>query len=165
MSPADGIIALNEDVIPSADLGLGDAPVTRESVFMNAFNCNVNRAPIVGKVTNIVYRHGKFLNASMDKAIEHNERNSVTIEAPDGIRIGVVQIAGLVARRIVCFVQEGSALGAGHRFGLIRFGSRLDVYLPDGASPLVAVGQTAVAGETVLADLRDPKRVRPGIAE
>lgn len=111
MSPADGIIALIEDVIPSADLGLDDAPVTRESVFMNVFNCHVIRAIIVGKVTNIVYRHGKFLNASLDKAIEHNERNSVTIEAPDGIRIGVVQISGLVARRIVCFVQEGSALG------------------------------------------------------
>jgi len=165
MSPADGIISLIEDVTPSEDLGLGVAPVTRVSVFMNVFNCHVNRAPIAGKVTHVVYRHGKFLNASLDKASEHNERNSITIEAEDGVRIGVVQIAGLVARRIVCFVREGSVLGAGHRFGLIRFGSRLDVYLPKGVSPLVAVGQTAVAGETVLADLLDPSRARSGIAE
>jgi phosphatidylserine decarboxylase len=165
MSPADGIISLIEDVVPPQDLGLGETPVTRISVFMNVFNCHVNRAPIAGKVTHVVYRHGKFLNASLDKASEHNERNSITIEAPDGVRIGVVQIAGLVARRIVCFVKEGSALGAGHRFGLIRFGSRLDVYLPLGVSPLVAVGQTAVAGETVLADLRDPNTARGGVAE
>lgn len=165
MSPADGIISLIEDVVPSPDLGLGDAPLTRVSVFMNVFNCHVNRAPIAGKVTHVVYRHGKFLNASLDKASEHNERNSITIEAADGVRIGVVQIAGLVARRIVCFVTEGSALGVGHRFGLIRFGSRLDVYLPIGVSPLVAVGQTAVAGETILADLRDPTRQRTGLPE
>lgn len=165
MSPADGIISLIEDVIPPADLGLGDGAVTRVSVFMNVFNCHVNRAPIAGRVTNIVYRHGKFLNASLDKASEHNERNSITIEAEDGVRIGVVQIAGLVARRIVCFVQEGTTLGAGHRFGLIRFGSRLDIYLPKGVSPLVAVGQTAVAGETILADLRHPTLARNGVAE
>ncbi|WP_299727517.1 phosphatidylserine decarboxylase [uncultured Tateyamaria sp.] len=165
LSPADGIISLIEDVAPSADLDLGDDPVTRVSVFMNVFNCHVNRAPISGKVTHVVYRHGKFLNASLDKASEDNERNSITIEAVDGVRIGVVQIAGLVARRIVCFVNEGSSLGVGHRFGLIRFGSRLDVYLPKGVSPLVAVGQTAVAGETVLADLLDPSRVRIGHPE
>lgn len=165
ISPADGIISLIEQVTPSKDLGLGAEPVTRVSVFMNVFNCHVNRAPIAGKVTNIVYHHGKFLNASLDKASEYNERNSITIEADDGVRIGVVQIAGLVARRIVCFVSEGSTLAAGHRFGLIRFGSRLDVYLPKGVMPLVAVGQTAVAGETVLADLADPGRTRKGIAE
>ncbi len=165
VSPADGVVSLIEDVVPSVDLGLGDAPLTRVSVFMNVFNCHVNRAPIAGKVVNIVYRHGKFLNASLDKASEHNERNSLTIEAPDGVRIGVVQIAGLVARRIVCFVREGDPLGAGHRFGLIRFGSRLDIYLPKGVSPLVSVGQTAVAGETILADLANPVQSRPGIAE
>lgn len=162
MSPADGIVSLIEDVIPPEDLGLGQSPLTRVSVFMNVFNCHVNRAPIAGTVTNVVYRHGKFLNASLDKASEHNERNSITIEAADGARIGVVQIAGLVARRIVCFVSETDTLEVGHRFGLIRFGSRLDVYLPQGVSPLVAVGQTAVAGETVLADLKDPTRQRPG---
>jgi phosphatidylserine decarboxylase len=165
MSPADGVVSLIEDVIPSPDLGLGDVPVTRVSVFMNVFNCHVNRAPIAGKVTHVVYRHGKFLNASLDKASVHNERNSITIEAEDGARIGVVQIAGLVARRIVCFVQEGSTLEVGHRFGLIRFGSRLDVYLPLGVTPLVTVGTTAVAGETILADLTDPDRKRPGISE
>lgn len=165
VSPADGIISLIEDVTPPTDMGLGAKRVTRVSVFMNVFNCHVNRAPIAGKVTNISYHHGKFLNASLDKASEHNERNSITIEAEDGVQIGVVQIAGLVARRIVCFVREGSALGAGHRFGLIRFGSRLDVYLPEGVAPLVAVGQTAVAGETILADLLDPDHTRSGIAE
>ncbi|KIN74954.1 Phosphatidylserine decarboxylase proenzyme [Sulfitobacter noctilucae] len=165
VSPADGVVSLIEDVVPTADLGLGEAPLTRVSVFMNVFNCHVNRAPIAGKVAHIVYHHGKFLNASLDKASEHNERNSLTIEAPDGTRIGVVQIAGLVARRIVCFVREGDALGIGHRFGLIRFGSRLDIYLPQGVSPLVSVGQTAVAGETILADLANPRQTRPGIAE
>jgi phosphatidylserine decarboxylase len=165
MSPADGIVSLIEDVLPDPDLGLGDVPLTRVSVFMNVFNCHVNRAPIAGKVTHVVYRHGKFLNASLDKASVHNERNSITIEAENGARIGVVQIAGLVARRIVCFVQEGSTLEVGHRFGLIRFGSRLDVYLPHGVTPLVTVGTTAVAGETILADLTDPDRKRAGIAE
>lgn len=165
LSPADGIISLIEDVVPPVDLGLGSEPVQRVSVFMNVFNCHVNRAPIAGKVTHVVYRHGKFLNASLDKASEHNERNSISIQTPDGARIGVVQIAGLVARRIVCFVRDGDELGVGHRFGLIRFGSRLDVYLPKGIMPLVAVGQTAVAGETVLADLMNPTPNRPGIPE
>ncbi|AXI47973.1 phosphatidylserine decarboxylase family protein [Sulfitobacter sp. SK012] len=165
VSPADGIVSLVEDVVPPKDLGLGDDPVKRVSVFMNVFNCHVNRAPIAGNVTHIVYSHGKFLNASLDKASEHNERNSLTIESPDGVRIGVVQIAGLVARRIVCFVSEGDAIEVGHRFGLIRFGSRLDIYLPKGVAPLVSVGQTAVAGETILADLANPNTQRGGIAE
>ena len=110
-------MSLIEQVVPSRDLGLGDDPLTRVSVFMNVFNCHVNRAPIAGRVMQVVYHHGKFLNASLDKASEHNERNSVTIETPQGVRIGVVQIAGLVARRIVCFVQEGDTLDIGHRFG------------------------------------------------
>jgi phosphatidylserine decarboxylase len=165
ISPADGIVSLIEDVVPPADMGLGDAPLTRVSVFMNVFNCHVNRAPVAGKVTAVVYHHGKFLNASLDKASIHNERNSITIETPTGTRIGVVQIAGLVARRIVCFVAPGDALAAGHRFGLIRFGSRLDVYLPQGIAPLVCVGQTAVAGETVLADLLTPGAARTGLPE
>ncbi len=165
LSPADGIVSLIESVVPPVDLGLGEDPLTRVSVFMNVFNCHVNRAPVAGQVRHVVYRHGKFLNASLDKASEHNERNSITIETDAGVRIGVVQIAGLVARRIVCFVGEGAKLGTGHRFGLIRFGSRLDVYLPEGVNPLVAVGQTAVAGETILADLSDPTRHRQGIPE
>ncbi|MDG1103648.1 MAG: phosphatidylserine decarboxylase [Ascidiaceihabitans sp.] len=154
LSPADGIVSLIEDVMPPVDLDLGGEPVTRISVFMNVFNCHVNRAPISGEIRHIVYRHGKFLNASFDKASEFNERNCLTIEADDGTKIGVVQIAGLIARRIVCFVQEGEKVSVGERFGLIRFGSRLDVYLPKGVAPAIAVGTTAVAGETVLADLR-----------
>lgn len=165
LSPADGIISLVEEVLPPSDLGLGNEPVVRVSVFMNVFNCHVNRAPMAGAVAHVVYRHGKFLNASLDKASEHNERNSITIEAADGTRIGVVQIAGLVARRIVCFVREGDRLGVGHRFGLIRFGSRLDIYLPKGVGSLVTPGTTAVAGETILADLTNPIMQRPGIAE
>lgn len=163
LSPADGVISLIEDVIPPTAMQLGDQPVTRVSVFMNVFNCHVNRAPIAGRIVHVGYHHGKFLNASLDKASEHNERNCITLEAGDGVRIGVVQIAGLVARRIVCFVREGDTMAVGHRFGLIRFGSRLDIYLPKGVGPLVAVGQTAVAGETILADLTDPKANRPGI--
>ena len=164
LSPADGIVSLIQDVVPPGDLGLGDAPVTRVSVFMNVFNCHVNRAPIAGTIKRISYHKGQFLNASFDKASELNERNSLMIETPAGLRIGVVQIAGLVARRIVCFAREGDHVEIGHRFGLIRFGSRLDVYLPEGVSPLVAVGQTAVAGETILADLATPDALRPGIA-
>lgn len=162
ISPADGVVSLIEDVVPPADLDLGDAALTRVSVFMNVFNCHVNRAPVAGTVTHIVYHHGKFVNASLDKASEHNERNGLSIETTAGARIGVVQIAGLVARRIVCFVKVGDALDAGFRFGLIRFGSRLDIYLPAGVAPLVAVGQTAVAGETILADLAHPSQKRIG---
>ena len=153
VSPADGRISMISQVLPPAELGLGDRPLTRISVFMSVFNCHVNRAPVTGRVERIVYRPGAFINAELDKASEDNERNSLVIGTAQG-RIGVVQIAGLVARRIVCFAKEGQAIGAGERFGLIRFGSRLDVYLPDGSKPLVSVGQTAIAGETVLADFR-----------
>jgi phosphatidylserine decarboxylase len=165
LSPADGIVSLIQNVVPPEELGLGDMPVTRVSVFMNVFNCHVNRAPIGGTVRKISYHKGQFLNASFDKASELNERNSVMIETDAGVRIGVVQIAGLVARRIVCFVKVGDNTRIGHRFGLIRFGSRLDVYLPEGVAPLVCVGQTAVGGETILADLAAPSAVRLGIAE
>jgi len=122
----------------------------------------VNRAPIAGKVAAIAYRPGKFFNASLDKASSDNERNSLCIEMADGRQIAVVQIAGLVARRIVCFVTQDQPLMAGERFGLIRFGSRLDVYLPDGVEPMVSVGQTTVAGETVLADLQSDESARTG---
>ncbi len=164
LSPADGVVSLISDVMPPAELGLGDAPLTRVSVFMNVFNCHVNRAPIAGKITHVAYHKGKFVNASLDKASEHNERNGLTIENDVGVRIGVVQIAGLVARRIVCFVKPGDAIDVGHRFGLIRFGSRLDIYLPKGVQPAVFVGQTAVAGETILADLTQPDQARRGVA-
>jgi phosphatidylserine decarboxylase len=120
---------------------------------MNVFNCHVNRSPVAGEVTAIAYRPGKFFNASLDKASEDNERNSLRIQMADGRDIAVVQIAGLVARRIVCFTKKGAHIQAGQRFGLIRFGSRLDVYLPQGVEPRVSIGQTMVAGETVLAEL------------
>jgi phosphatidylserine decarboxylase len=162
VSPADGVVSLIEPAVPPAELGLPDEPLTRVSVFMNVFNCHVNRAPVEGEVAAVAYRPGKFFNASLDKASSDNERNSLAIRMPDGRQIAVVQIAGLVARRIVCFVQKGDALMAGERFGLIRFGSRLDVYLPDGVAPMVSVGQTMVAGETVLADLTSDETARAG---
>jgi phosphatidylserine decarboxylase len=153
LSPADGVISLIEPAVPPPELGMGPEALTRVSVFMNVFNCHVNRAPIAGRVVAIAYRPGKFFNASLDKASSDNERNSVCLEMADGRKLAVVQIAGLVARRIVCFTKEGQSLLAGERFGLIRFGSRLDVYLPDGVEPMVAIGQTMCAGETVIADL------------
>jgi len=153
VAPADGRVSLIVQAAPPPELGLGDRPLPRVSIFMSVFNCHVNRSPVAGRIERIVYRPGKFINAELDKASEDNERNSLVIATPGG-RIGVVQIAGLVARRIVSFVREGQSLAAGERFGLIRFGSRLDVYLPEGAKPLVSEGQTAVAGETVLADFR-----------
>lgn len=154
ISPADGCVSLITTAIPPSELNLSTEPMIRISVFMNVFNCHVNRAPVAGRISQIVYTPGLFLNAELDKASDDNERNAVVIETPT-TRIGVVQIAGLVARRIVSFVKEGDELDAGERFGLIRFGSRLDVYVPQTASLLVAVGQTAIAGETVLADLRE----------
>ena len=153
LSPADGVISLITKTVPPIEMLLGNKPLTRVSVFMNVFNCHVNRAPMAGEVIAITYHHGKFVNASLDKASEHNERNSITIEAADKTRIGVTQIAGLVARRIVCFTKLGNGLSVGERFGLIRFGSRLDVFLPEGIEPAVGLGQTAVAGETILAHL------------
>ncbi|WP_347313094.1 phosphatidylserine decarboxylase [Defluviimonas sp. SAOS-178_SWC] len=162
VSPADGIVQMIGQYAPPEELGLGSEPMTRVAVFMNVFNCHVNRAPIAGRVEKIAYRPGKFLNASLDKASVDNERNGLAIRMEDGRAIGVVQIAGLVARRIVCEVAEGQAVQTGQRFGMIRFGSRLDVYLPDGVAPLVAVGQSTIAGETVLADLASPEPARAG---
>jgi phosphatidylserine decarboxylase len=153
VSPADGIVSLLEPAVPPSELGLGDAPMVRISVFMSVFNCHVNRVPTAGTIKKVAYRPGKFLNASLDKASEDNERNGLTIALEDGREYGVVQIAGLVARRILCWSKEGDYLGRGERFGLIRFGSRLDIYLPEGATAKVSIGQTMVAGETVIADL------------
>ena len=155
VSPADGRVSLITQVLPPAELGLGDKPLLRVSIFMSVFNCHVNRSPVAGRIDRIAYRPGTFINAELDKASEDNERNSLVISTPNG-RIGVIQIAGLVARRIVSFVREGQTVAAGERFGLIRFGSRLDVYLPEGTSALVSVGQTAIAGETIIADFRLP---------
>ena len=156
VSPADGVVSLIGPAMPPAELGLPPVELTRISVFMNVFNCHVNRAPIGGRIAAISYRPGKFFNASLDKASVDNERNGLAIELADGRKIVVVQIAGLVARRIVCFAKPEQTLRTGERFGLIRFGSRLDVYLPAGVVPMVALGQTMVAGETVLADFTGP---------
>jgi phosphatidylserine decarboxylase len=159
VAPADGRVSRVTNAAPPHELELGDRPLPRVSIFMSVFDCHVNRSPAAGKVERIVYHHGAFLSADLDKASENNERNSLVIATAKG-RIGVVQIAGLVARRIVCFVGKGATIGPGERIGMIRFGSRVDVYLPDGVRPLVAEGQTAIAGETVIADLRagDPQR-------
>ena len=160
VSPADGVVSLIEPAVPPAELGMAATPLTRVSVFMNVFNCHVNRTPIAAEVAAVAYRSGKFLNASLDKASEDNERMSLKIDMADGRTVAFVQIAGLVARRIVCFVEKGRRLDVGERFGLIRFGSRVDVYLPEGVEPLVSLGQTMIAGETVIADLSGA--ARPG---
>lgn len=156
ISPADGVVSHVGLVRPPQELEIGSEPLMRVSIFMNVFNCHVNRAPVGGKIERVAYRAGKFLNAELDKASDDNERNGLVISMGE-TRIGVVQIAGLVARRIVCFVREGETLSAGDRFGLIRFGSRLDVYFPAETQPKVALGQTMIAGETVLADLSQPQ--------
>ena len=162
VSPADGVVSLIERAVPPPELGAGDQALTRVSVFMSVFNCHVNRAPIAGRLVKMAYRPGKFVNAALDKASEDNERNALLFEIEGGRQLVVVQIAGLVARRIVPFVAEGQSLRTGERFGLIRFGSRLDVYLPEGVAPLVAVGQSMIAGETVLADLMSDEPERKG---
>jgi phosphatidylserine decarboxylase len=154
VAPADGRVSRITNAKPPAELGLADSALPRVSIFMSVFDCHVNRSPMTGRVERIAYHAGSFISADLDKASEANERNGLIITAANGARIGVVQIAGLIARRIVSFVREGAAIGAGERFGLIRFGSRVDVYLPEGVRPLVAEGQTAVAGETIIADLQ-----------
>jgi phosphatidylserine decarboxylase len=165
VSPADGIVSLIERAVPPPELGAGDTPLLRVSVFMSVFNCHVNRAPIAGKLVKMSYRPGKFLNASLDKASVDNERNSLLFDIDGGRKLVVVQIAGLVARRIVPFVTEGQSLRTGERFGLIRFGSRLDVYLPEGVEPQVCLGQTMIAGETVIADLSREGLARSAVLE
>lgn len=156
ISPADGTVSLVAMTVPPEELALSSEPMLKISIFMNVFNCHVNRAPMRGVVGHVVHREGRFLSADLDKASEENERNGLVIDGPHG-RIGVVQVAGLVARRIVCWVTPTMHVDAGQRFGLIRFGSRLDVYLPDGFTPRVTVGQTAVGGETVLAEFGSDK--------
>jgi phosphatidylserine decarboxylase len=150
IAPADGVVSFAGFAAPPPELGLGMAPLRRVSIFMSIFDCHVNRAPVQGRVAQIVYHPGLFLNADLDKASEDNERNSIVIDTPSG-KFGVVQIAGLVARRIVCFTHEGALLSPGERIGLIRFGSRVDVYLPPDAQIVVGLDSRAVAGETVIA--------------
>ncbi len=151
ISPADGIVSAVGPAVPPRELNLGDREMLRISVFMNVFSCHVNRAPVRGRISRIEHRAGKFLNAELDKASQENERNGLVIDSPNG-PVATVQIAGLVARRILCFVEEETNISVGDRIGLIRFGSRVDVFLPAGAVAKVFHGQTAVAGETVLAE-------------
>ena len=162
VSPADGVMLPVVEAAPPAELGMGAELRPRLSIFMNVFNVHVNRVPADGTVTALAYRPGKFFNASFDKASEHNERMALRLRLKNGQELAVAQIAGLVARRIRCDVLTGQTVRAGQRYGLIRFGSRCDVYLPDGVAPLVVVGQRAIAGETVLADLAGGEPPRAG---
>ncbi|GGA05792.1 MAG: phosphatidylserine decarboxylase family protein [Sphingomonadales bacterium CG12_big_fil_rev_8_21_14_0_65_65_10] len=162
VAPADGLVTLIEQVPPPAELvsddgqggeGLGEEPVTRVSIFMSVFDVHINRSPMAGTIKRVIYVPGKFLNADLDKASEENERQHILVERADGRRVGFTQIAGLVARRIVPFVKPGDTVAAGQRVGLIRFGSRVDVYLPRDTQPRVVLGQKMVAGETVIAEM------------
>lgn len=162
VSPADGMVQSVTEAVPPAELGMGETPRPRISIFMNVFDVHVNRVPASGEVTQIAYTPGKFLNAELEKASEDNERNSVRMTTAGGKDIAFVQIAGLVARRIVSELESGQKVLAGERFGIIRFGSRLDVYLDEGMRPLVCVGQRMVGGETVLADEKSRERQRLG---
>jgi phosphatidylserine decarboxylase len=155
IAPADGLVQMVVDAVPPPELGLGNEALTRVSIFLSVFDVHINRAPCAASVEVVAYRPGKFLNAAADKASDDNERTAIALRRPDGRVIGCVQIAGWVARRIVCYVKPGQAVAAGERFGHIRFGSRTDLYLPHGARLLVAVGQRMIGGETVMAEL-DP---------
>lgn len=153
VAPADGRVVSIIPAVPPAELGLGAAPRWRVAIFLSVLDVHINRIPADGTVTRIAYRHGAFVSAATDKASDSNERNALALRLPDGREIAIVQIAGLVARRIICQVREGDAVMAGSRFGLIRFGSRTDLYLPEGVTPLVAEGQYMIGGETVIAEL------------
>jgi phosphatidylserine decarboxylase len=163
ISPADGIVSLISQAALPKELGLEDDSIyTRVSIFLNVFDVHVNRVPIDGTVIKSVYKPGKFLNASLDKASEQNERQSIALKTNSGKTMAFVQIAGLVARRILCDLQKDQQVLAGERFGLIRFGSRVDVYLPQGVNPLVVLGQRMIAGETVIADINSSSDSRRG---
>ncbi len=162
ISPADGVVQMIVDRPPPAELGMPDTSVVRISVFMNVFDCHVNRIPCNGRVGRLCYIPGRFVNAALDKASEDNERQLIRVDTDDGRHVAAVQIAGLVARRIVCYLEEAQLVAAGERFGLIRFGSRVDVYLPPDVMPMAVVGQRCVAGETVLADLTSREPARTG---
>jgi len=157
IAPADGMVTMIATVPPPPEIagsdGLGDEPLVRVSIFMSVFDVHINRAPIAGRISRVVYIAGKFLNADLDKASEDNERQHIVVEGNDGTRIGFTQIAGLVARRIVPWIKPGDFVVAGQRVGLIRFGSRVDVFLPQGTAPRVLLGQRTIAGETVIAEI------------
>jgi phosphatidylserine decarboxylase len=163
VTPADGVVQKIVKCAPPAELDIGVAERTRISIFLNVFDVHVNRIPIEGSVSKMHYHAGKFLNAALDKASDENERQLIKITTPDGLTLGLVQIAGLVARRILCDLKEGQSVKTGERFGIIRFGSRVDVYLPPDATPLVIEGQRSIGGETVLADLKSSEDVRVGL--
>ncbi len=161
VAPADGLITLIRQVPPPREMAeLGSEPMTRVSIFMSVFDVHINRTPISGTVKSVVYVPGKFLNADLDKASEDNERQHILVERGDGVRVGFTQIAGLVARRIVPFVKNGDMVVVGQRIGLIRFGSRVDVYLPAGTAPRVSLGQRTMAGETILGVIGDGEAAR-----
>ena len=162
VSAADGRVQAVDEAVPPAELEMGTDARPRVCVFMNVFDVHVNRVPCDGTVSRMSYRPGKFFNASLDKASEFNERHSLRLTLADGTDVACVQIAGLIARRILCTLNQGEVVAAGQRLGLIRFGSRVDVYLPKGVAPLVCVGQRAIAGETVIADIRAQEPVRTG---
>jgi phosphatidylserine decarboxylase len=162
VSPADGLVSQVGSAVPPAELDLGSEPLPRVSVFLSVFDVHVNRVPAEGVIDVVAYHPGKFLSAADDKASDENERTAMAMTLPDGKRLAFVQIAGLVARRILCDLKPQQSVRAGERFGLIRFGSRTDVYLPPGSAPLVAVGQRLIAGESVIADLNSSEPQRPG---
>lgn len=161
ISAGDGVVQTIKEVAPPSELGLGDDEMIRVSVFLNVFNVHVNRAPASGKILSLNYHPGRFFNASLDKASIHNERQSVLMETTTGVKIAFVQIAGLIARRIVCDLEENQEVKAGQRYGIIRFGSRVDIYLPLKTAILVSEGQTCVGGETIIADLAMKKSAEP----
>lgn len=160
ISAADGVVQQITEVKPPQDIGLGDNEMLRISVFLNVFNVHVNRIPASGKILSLQYHPGRFFNASLDKSSIHNERQSVLMETNNGTKISFVQIAGLIARRIVCDLEEGQEVKSGSRYGLIRFGSRVDIYLPLGTSINVSQGQTCIGGETIIADLNSNKQIK-----
>src|SRR5262245_2341063 len=165
VAPADGLVQMVSEAVPPAELGLGSAPLIRVSIFLSVFDVHINRAPCAGTVEVVDYRPGRFLNAAADKASEDNERMAIALRRADGRLIGCVQIAGWVARRIVCTIKPGQSVAAGERFGHIRFGSRTDLYLPAGARLLVAEGQRMIGGETVMAELDSPSATARQVIE
>ena len=165
VSPADGTIVGLGPAMPPPELEMGTARLVRIGIFLDLFSVHVARAPIAGAVTALCYTRGRFVNASLDKASEHNERLAIRVRPPEGPEVGFALIAGLVARRIVCGLRVGQEVGAGQRIGIIRFGSRVDVYCPPNYVPLVVLGQKTVGGETVLADCRTDETARRGVAQ